>query len=154
MRKYRQHRCILGQHFRDQLAQFSPLSNGAEVAHQDRAKSLALIGIDNRESDFGFSRLDHNESCATDDVRLPVFIDHGNKCDVVYKINLQKEIEFLLCQLLSRLKETPEHRAGTCARYGLEDGVPIIRSNGADLGRLPAAQYLHSGIIRKGCHGR
>ena len=154
MREYRQHRYVLDQHFRDQLTQSGRLCNGAEMAHQDRAEALTLIGIDDRESDFGFSRLDHNESCATDDATLSVFIDEGNKCDVFYKINLQKEIELFVSQFLSRPEETPEYRPGARARYSLEDSAPIIRSNGTDLDRLPAAQHFRGGIIRKGCHGR
>ena len=77
MREYRRHWYVFSQHFRDQLAQSGRLCNGAEMTHQDRAKALTLIEIDNRESDFGFSRLNHNEPCATDDVRLSVFIDQA-----------------------------------------------------------------------------
>ena len=67
-----------------------------QMAHQDRADALTLIGVNHDEGDFGLAWLDDDISAATHNSRSSNFVDLRYECDMGVEIDIEKERYFLL----------------------------------------------------------
>src|SRR6267154_6772519 len=76
-----QHCGVLGQHLRNQLFEACVMRQNRQMAHENRADSLALICVDHDESDLGLAWPDNDIASAAGDSRASVFIDLRDERD-------------------------------------------------------------------------
>ena len=138
-----EHRGVVGENLRDQFLQSGVTRNRDEMAHKRRAEPLPLIRIDDNESHFRDPRPYDDIPPAADNGGVAILLRDCNQGDVLDKIDVHEERDFLLAEGAFGRKETAEHglRAGTAD--GREKRIPVARSHGADFHLAPIAQQLH-----------
>ena len=74
-----QHRLVIGQDVRDQLPEACATADGDQVAHESGTNPLALVVVDESESDFRYMGAHDKIPAATNNRRLASLIRHGDQ---------------------------------------------------------------------------
>ena len=72
----------------DQFLDTATSGNRSEVAHQPRADALALVLVNDGESDLSLPRLDDDITSAADDHWSPLFFHHCDQGYVIDEVNI------------------------------------------------------------------
>jgi hypothetical protein len=145
--KHLQHRTICRQHVRSEFAQFCLAGNQSEVPHQSCANTLALISVDNHESELAYSgRRDDVASTANND-RMAVIFRNRHQGDVIDKIDIHEKAYFVLGKVAFRSEEPPVKRLWTGAADGRHVLGSILGPKRANFDAVPISQRLDSGIF-------
>src|SRR5438105_2394707 len=116
------------------------------MAHEDRANTLTLIGIDHDESYLSLAGLD-NDIASTSDDRRSVFIDLRDERDMVFEIDVEKKRQFLLRETLLWYEKASSQRLRAGSSDGREHLGSVIGTKCANFNRTPVAKMLDGRIV-------
>ena len=149
-----QHGRIFRQDFCDERAETCRAGEGRDLPHQDRSEPLTLIGVDDCKGHLGVAAIELDVSRATGDYLFSVFVDFGNDCDVIHKIDLQEKMKLAFGEFAPRTEKAPKHRlrAGSIDRS--QHALAVVRAYRADENGAPVSQGFGREKCRGRCHGR
>ena len=134
-----QHRGIFRQDLGNQFLQPGLTGERDEMAHQRRADTLALVLIDDAESDLGPFGLDDDVASPAHDRRSSIFVGNCDQGYMTDKIDVEEERDFRLGEVAPDREEPSVERFSAAAADGFFKSAPVVWSERADFGAATIA---------------
>ncbi len=112
-----------------------------------RSQALALIAVDDDESDLRSAGFNYNIAPATHDGRAAIFVSKCDQRDMIAEVDLHEEVDFLLREAALHREKAPLQRLGACALDCGEHVVLVVRPKRPDFNLASIAKLFDGSIV-------